>query len=289
MNYRHAYHAGSPADVFKHLILVWLVEYLKRKPQPFCYLDTHAGIGRYDLGGDEAIRTGEWQAGIGRLGGYAPDGVSEPDALIARYLELVGRLNPDGGLFQYPGSPKLVQMLTRPDDRLVLCELHPDDGASLKAEFYQTPGVACHIRDGYEALKAFLPPPERRGLVLIDPPYEATDEFDRLAASIVMAWRRWATGVYAVWYPIKDRAVLDRWRRAILSAGIPKVVAIEFLTPAPPRAADAPHTRPGGLQGSGLLVINPPWGLDEAAQSLGPALSAALGAPEARMTVEWLA
>lgn len=279
MNYRHAYHAGNAADVFKHAVLAMLIGHLKAKPAPFRVLDTHAGIGRYDLRAEAALKTGEWLAGIGRLA--AADGLP-PE--IAPYLDAVRALNPgppDGdGPRWYPGSPRLVRHLLRPDDRLSAVELHPEDARALKAEFAGDRQVAVHRMDGYLALKAHLPPPERRGLVLIDPPFEATDEFDRLAKGLALAQRRWPGGIKALWYPIKERAAVWRFQDAVERSGVPKVLVAEMTT----RPEDT-HTR---LNGSGMLIANPPWRLDETLREVLPALHRALGTGEGGARVEWL-
>jgi 23S rRNA (adenine2030-N6)-methyltransferase len=253
LNYRHAFHAGNFADCMKHALLVWMLRALARKPAGFMVLDTHAGVGRYDLGGSEAERTGEWRGGIGRLLAARDAGVALP-AGIGDFLALVDRL----GL--YPGSPALVQALLRPEDRLVCCELHPEDHASLRRLMRGEPRVATHLRDGYEALRAFLPPRERRGLVLIDPPYEAPDEFTRLTDALRQGYIRFSSAVHAVWYPIKHRAPSRGFHAAIGEAGIRDVVAAEVLLREP--------TDPDRLNGCGLLVVNPPWGFIEEAEAM---------------------
>ncbi|HSK39420.1 MAG TPA: 23S rRNA (adenine(2030)-N(6))-methyltransferase RlmJ, partial [Arenibaculum sp.] len=189
MNYRHVFHAGNFADVMKHAVVAMLVEQLKAKPAPFCVLDTHAGTGRYDLAGESALRTNEAAGGIGRImaaRGHLPDG-------LGPYLDAVDAMNPVGPLRWYPGSPRIVRALMRPDDRLVLAELHPEDAAALKREFAGDRQVAVHHMDGWLALRAHLPPRERRGLVLVDPPFEAADEFAQLVAGLALAQRRWPT------------------------------------------------------------------------------------------------
>ncbi len=193
MNYRHAFHAGNFADCVKHALLLELLRAMQRKPKPFLVLDTHAGIGRYDLSSGPAAKTGEWREGIGRV-------LDAQHPALAEYSTLVERL----GL--YPGSPAIAAALLRDKDRLIACELHPEDAATLKAEFAGTPGVAVHERDGFEALRAFLPPPEKRGLILIDPPFERPDEFALISKSLLSAYEKFKTGVYVVWYPIKHRA-----------------------------------------------------------------------------------
>ncbi|MBE7159046.1 MAG: 23S rRNA (adenine(2030)-N(6))-methyltransferase RlmJ, partial [Rhodospirillales bacterium] len=241
MNYRHAFHAGNFADCMKHALLVWLLRAMARKLAPFLVLDTHAGLGRYDLSAGPAERTGEWRAGIGRL-------LAEPDPepALADYLGVVR------DLCLYPGSPAIARALLRPDDRLACCELHPEDGLILRRLFARDPQVAVHARDGWEALGALLPPrAQKRGLVLIDPPYEATDEFDRLAAGLRTGIAKFATGVFAAWYPIKHRAPVRAFHDAVRTARLRDVVAAELHLREP---AD-----PARLNGCGLLVVNPPW------------------------------
>ena len=227
----------------KHAILVWLLRAMTRKEKPFLALDTHAGAGHTDLMAGPAERTGEWRQGIARLLG------ANPPAPLADYLAQVEAL----GL--YPGSPDIMRALLRPNDRLIACELHPEDAQTLRHQFVRDSLAAIHCRDGYEALGAFLPPPERRALVLIDPPYEATDEFTTLATALKTAWSRFPSGVFAAWYPIKHRAPTRAFHDALVTAGIRDVVAAEFLLRAP--------LDPTRLNGCGLLVINPPWHFEE--------------------------
>ncbi|HTR18263.1 MAG TPA: 23S rRNA (adenine(2030)-N(6))-methyltransferase RlmJ [Acetobacteraceae bacterium] len=256
MNYRHAFHAGNFADCLKHALLVWLLRAMARKDKPFLVLDTHAGIGRYDLGTGPAERTGEWRAGIGRL-------LEAPPEPLADYVGLVRQL----GL--YPGSPVLARALLRPTDRLVCCELHPEDHAVLRREFAGDRQVGVHLRDGYEAFRAFLPPPERRGLILIDPPYEVPDEFDRLAAGLRAGHARFPGGVFAAWYPIKHRAPVRAFHDAMRASGIPDIVCAELYLREP--------VDPARLNGCGLLVINPPWQFETEAKALLAALLERLG------------
>ncbi len=255
MNYRHAFPAGNFADCMKHALLVWLVRALQRKEKPAVFLDTHAGRGRYDLEGAEAERTGEWRDGIARL---RADPDPAPDPLLAEYLGAVERL----GL--YPGSPLLIRALMRPGDRLACCEWHAEEAAALKRLFADDPAVAVHRRDGWEALGALLPPPERRGLVLIDPPFEAEDEFARLADGLRRAHRRFATGVLAAWYPIKSRARVRQCHAELRESGFADALAAEFWR--------RPPLDPARLNGCGLIVINPPFGFAEAAPTLLRAL-----------------
>ena len=261
MNYRHAFHAGNAADCLKHALLVWLVRALARKPAPFFVLDTHAGAGRYDLASGPAARTGEWRQGIGRL-------VDDPPPPLADYVGLVKEL----GL--YPGSPAITRALLREHDRLACCELHPEEAASLRAAFARDRQVAVHRRDGYTALRALLPPKEqRRGLVLIDPPYEQADEFDRVAEALNLAHDRFPAGVLAAWYPIKHRAPVGAFHEAVRASGIADVVAAEVFLREP--------LDPTRLNGSGMLIVSPPFRFEEEAPAVLKALLARLGSGEA--------
>lgn len=279
MNYRHAFHAGNFADVLKHAVLARIVEYLKRKPGAFRVIDTHAGIGLYDLTGDEAQRTGEWRGGIGRLLDAA---LPEPAAgLLAPYLDVVRALNPDGGVRYYPGSPLLTRRLLRESDRLTAIELHPEDSLALKARFAGDWQVRVIALDGWLALGAHVPPKEKRGLVLVDPPFEKEGDFDRLASGLATAHRRWPGGTYALWYPIKDRAAVERFRETLGSSGIARIVDIT-LELRPP----SPEPR---LDGCGMVVVNPPFVLEEEMAAILPALRDLLGERGARAQTEWLA
>lgn len=251
MNYRHAFHAGNFADVHKHVTLLALIEALRRKDTPFVVLETHAGAGIYDLLGGEARRTGEWSEGIGRLVGE-----TKAPAVVRAYLEQVRTLNPDGKLRLYPGSPALAAATLRPQDRLVLCELEPSTHTALREALKGRKGIAIHARDGWEALKALLPPREaKRGLVLIDPPFEAANELTRLADALIAAHKRWPQGVLAAWYPLKDRPPLDRFLRKLRAASLPDLWVSEWCI----------HPPTSGIQlnGSGMVIINMPWKLED--------------------------
>lgn len=276
MNYRHAYHAGNAADVLKHAVVAMILDYLKAKPAPFMVLDAHAGRGDYDLTDVPAQKTGEAAEGIAALSGRPA-----PHPALAVYLDAVAALNPDGVLRRYPGSPRLAQMLLRPQDRLVCSELHPEEHQALKRAFAGESRVAVHHQDAYAALKAHLPPREKRGLVLLDPPFEQTDEFDRLAAGLALAHRRWPNGVFVLWHPIKERPAVWRFHDALLAAAIPRMLTAE-LTVHP----EDTHLR---LNGSGLVIVNPPWRLAETLAEALPALHAALPHDGGGGRVAWLA
>src|SRR3954468_8592322 len=251
MNYRHAYHAGSFADVVKHAVLARIIAYLKEKPAAFRIIDTHAGAGLYDLAGPEASRTGEWREGVGRLLGAKLDPAARD--LLGPYLDAIAAFNA-GPLKVYPGSPVLLQQWLRPQDRLVACEKEPNAARALMARLRADRRAKAVAIDGYTALNAYVPPKERRGLVLVDPPFEQPDEFERLARALAAAHRKWPTGIYALWYPIKNLRETAAFARSIAASGIARVLRAE-LTLA--RAANA------RLGGSGLIVVNPPWRLEE--------------------------
>ncbi|RWI91220.1 23S rRNA (adenine(2030)-N(6))-methyltransferase RlmJ [Mesorhizobium sp.] len=280
MNYRHAYHAGNFADVVKHAVLSRLVEYLKQKDEAFRAIDTHAGIGRYDLASVEAGKTGEWQGGIGRVSEAALE--PRTAALLQPYLEAVRLENPDGGLRRYPGSPLIVRHLLRKQDRLTAIELHSEDAARLKAVFAGDIQTRVIELDGWLALGAHLPPKEKRGLVLVDPPFEEEGEFQRLVENLRRAHRRWRGGIYALWYPIKDRKAVAAFRAALKETGIPKLLDIGFEI--------RPASSEPSLDGSGLVVVNPPFTLEAELRLMLPALHGVLAVEQpSRWTIEWLA
>ena len=278
VNYRHAYHAGNFADVLKHAVLALALAHLKRKETAFHVLDVHAGTGLYDLAGAEAGKTGEWAGGIGRLIGDAPLDPVLAERL-APYLDVIRALNPNG-LRLYPGSPRLALALMRPQDRLTAVELHPEDAAALQRNLAGDPRAKALTLDAYLALKALLPPRERRGLVLIDPPFEAADEFARLIRGLREALKRWATGIYLVWYPIKDPAQTDDFAGRMAEIGLPKTLRAELF-------ADAP--KDSRLNGCGLLIVNPPYTLEADLSALGPRLAARLAqGPGREFRLDWL-
>ncbi len=281
MNYRHAFHAGNHADVLKHVVLLALCEALAAKPSPCFALDTHAGRGLYKLDGESALKTGEAADGIDRLVAEAP---RQP--AIARYLAAVRACRQQHGVHAYPGSPWLLAHALRAQDRIAACELLPDEAAALKSNFARDQRVAVHVRDGYAALKAMLPPKIgdtrfARGLVLVDPPYEAQlDEFDTAMAALREALQRWPQGMFALWYPIKQRRVLHGfYRKAGLLQG-KSALLLELLV--------RPDDSPLRMNGSGMLLVNAPYRFD---LELGPAMEAlrsALGEDGASTRVEWL-
>jgi 23S rRNA (adenine2030-N6)-methyltransferase len=279
MNYRHGFHAGNFADVVKHATLARIIAHLRDKPAPFRVIDTHAGAGLYDLAGPEAGRTGEWREGIARL--IKAPLPAEARQLLAPYLDAVMASNPGGRLKVYPGSPMLVRAWLRPRDRLIACELEPKAAAALAKNLATSTRAKTMPIDGWAALPAYIPPKERRGLVLIDPPYEAPDEFARLAEAFAQAQRKWASGIYLLWYPIKDRAGPDALAKQLKALRIGKILRAE-LTIARVPAADR-------LIGSGLIIVNPPWTLERELAVLLPALAGCLSPGEGGFRLDWLA
>jgi 23S rRNA (adenine2030-N6)-methyltransferase len=256
VNYRHAFHAGNFADCVKHAVLVWLLHALQRKPSPLFVLDTHAGVGCYDLDAGPAARAGEWQKGVARL-------LEEPPPALADYVGLVRSL----GL--YPGSPAIARALLRPDDRMACCELHPEDVAVLRRHFAGDRQVAVHHRDAWEAVGALLPPKERRGLVLIDPPFEDPKEFAQLGRGLATGGRRFPTGVYAAWYPIKQRAPVRQFLSDLQQSDMRDIVAAELCLREP--------VDPARLNGCGVVVVNPPYRFEQEVPAILTALLDRLG------------
>jgi 23S rRNA (adenine2030-N6)-methyltransferase len=267
MNYRHSYHAGNFADVLKHSALALILRHLAKKDTAFRYLDTHAGIGAYDLAAVEPTKTGEWKTGAGALWGVKLP--SDVEALLEPWRQAVEALNPDGKLRFYPGSPEIVRTHARPQDRMTLCELHPEDARELKRRYRRNDAVSVVEIDGYTALNAYVPPKERRGLVLIDPPFEEPNEFGRMAAALKKAYAKWPTGIYALWYPIKDVRETDGFIAGLGKSGIASIIAGELWIRRP--------NDPGVLNGSGLAIVNPPWTLEQDLSALLPALASVLG------------
>ncbi len=266
MNYRHIYHAGNFADVLKHAVLARLVRYMQKKDKAFRVLDTHAGIGLYDLSSEEAQKTGEWSDGIGRLmGADLPPAVAD---LLEPYLAAVRDLNPQGTIRLYPGSPKLARMLFRPQDRLSAIELHPEDYNRLQNLFEGDFQVRVIELDGWLALGAHLPPKEKRGIILVDPPFEAEGEYHRLVTGLASAFRRFPGGTYCLWYPIKKGAPIKAFHEELQALEIPKMLCAELTV-----KSDRETT---GLNGSGLIVVNPPFTLKDELHVLLPALKTVL-------------
>jgi 23S rRNA (adenine2030-N6)-methyltransferase len=253
--YRHHFHAGNFADVFKHALLARLLAALTKKDKPFCYLDTHAGAGRYDLTHPWARKNEEFHDGIERLWGRA-----DVPELFAPFIAAVQAENPNGKLRFYPGSPRIARRLLRAGDRVVLTELNKTDCAELQQLFARDKQVSVHLMDGYHALKAYLPPKERRGLVFIDSSFDRAGEFARVVDALATAHRRWATGVYAIWYPLMALLAMHGFERDIVGTGIRRILQIELTV--------RPETWTLSLRGCGMLVVNPPFGLDEEARPM---------------------
>lgn len=277
MNYHHEFHAGNFADVFKHIFLTRALLHLCAKPAPFRYIETHAGAGIYDLLGPQAEKTTEWRGGIGKLTAAEPPAEVRP--LIEPYLRIVTPLI-EGKPPRYGGSPWMAKALLRLQDRMLLCELHPEAFATLRANFGRDARLKPFQIDGYAGLKAFLPPVERRGLVLIDPPFEAADEFAKAAEALGTAWRKWATGIYMLWYPVKDVEAVASFLMALADKGIKRVLRLELQTNAP--------ARQGRLARCGLVIVNPPFRLDVEAEILLPWLAGTLGDDEPSFLIDWL-
>ncbi len=286
MNYRHAYHAGNFADVVKHAVLCRMLVHLSQKPAGFRVIDTHAGSGVYDLAGTEAGKTGEWRTGIGRLFGDGAQALpAEACALLAPYLDAVATLNPAGKLAVYPGSPALVQAMLRRQDRLIACELEPTAAAALTRQLRGDPRAKALAIDGWTALAAYVPPKERRGLVLIDPPFEQPDEFSRLVEGLETAHRKWPTGGYLLWYPIKATAEATSFVRKLGRLRIGKMLRVELILP----TASGNTGFDSGLRGSGLVAVNPPWTLHDELKLLLPALASALSrGGKNSLALDWL-
>jgi len=249
MNYRHSYHAGNFADIFRHATLAFVLSYLKQKPKPFFVLDTHAGTGLYNLDSQEAQKTLEYKDGIERI-----LKTKESLSTLAPYLEVVRSLNPSI-LHKYPGSPLITKMLLRKEDRLLISELHPEDYLTLKNLFQNDPQVTPLNQDGYTLLKSSLPPFEKRGLILIDPPFEKRDEFEMILKGLEEGYKRFQTGIFMVWFPIKSRNDIEEFYEKVRQKDFKKVLKAELFV--------KPLKNPIGLSGCGLLIINTPWLIPE--------------------------
>jgi 23S rRNA (adenine2030-N6)-methyltransferase len=272
MNYRHAFHAGGFADVIKHIVLVRILTYLQDKQAPFRVIDTHAGAGVYDLTSDEALRGGEWLTGVARVMQARFSETTLP--LVAPYLDIIRAFNPQRELKAYPGSPLIARALLRPQDRLTACEVEPKARKRLIDALRRDTQARVVDLDGWVALPAFVPPNERRGLVLIDPPYEQKDEFERIAAGFTEAFTKWPSGSYLLWYPVKSRRASDNLARhvaEVVGTGAPpgKCLRLEFSV--------APQADGAALNSAGLLIVNPPWTLAGELKAILPELEKPLG------------
>lgn len=278
MNYRHAYHAGNHADVLKHIVLARVLQHMTRKDKPFRFIDAHAGTGLYDLGGAEAGKTGEWESGIGKMAApFAPD----VEALIAAYRKVINDLNGGPELRLYPGSPEVALRLMREDDRMIANELHPQDAIALERHFIRDPRVDVVSMDAEICIKSKLPPPERRAVILIDPPYEMKDEAERALRMLRQGLRRFAPGVFVLWYPLKADAIGGTIASEVQSLGIAATLKAEL------RVREA--FSGGGLAGSGVVILNTPWKLDEDLRLIVPALAGRLGLGTwGHAAVDWL-
>ena len=275
MNYRHAFHAGNHADVFKHLTLSRIFALLAKKDAPYAYLDSHAGVGLYDLHGDQASRTGEYLEGVARLW----DAATLPD-MCHDYLRVLSELNGNAKLRYYPGSPELARQLSRGQDRLFCNEKHPEDGQLLKDNMSRDRRITVRLEDGWNFPRAMLPSREKRAVLLIDPPFEQAKELDRCVQALNEAIGRMRQAIVVVWYPIKDRQQLRRFYRDMAASNAPKLLRVELLVHS---ADDASR-----LSGSGLLISNPPWGLEDELKQLLPWLSELLGQSQGGWEMDWL-
>ncbi|UAB70262.1 23S rRNA (adenine(2030)-N(6))-methyltransferase RlmJ [Vibrio sp. SCSIO 43132] len=275
LSYRHSFHAGNHADVVKHIVQSLILNALNQKEKPYVYHDTHSGVGRYDLTHEWSEKTGEYKQGIARL--WQADNLPEE---IQSYLEAIQSLNQDNTLRYYPGSPRVARAHIRSQDRMVLTELHPSDHPLLEQEFHRDRQVSIFKEDGFKRLKASLPPKERRGLVLIDPPYELSHEYRDVVNAIAQAHKRWATGIYAIWYPVVNRHDIDDMLTGLEKLGIRKILQIELGVSA--------DTKERGMTASGMIVINPPWKLESQMNEILPILKEAIAPVSGHFKVEWV-
>jgi 23S rRNA (adenine2030-N6)-methyltransferase len=278
MNYRHAFHAGNFADVHKHSVLARILAHLRGKAAAFRVVDTHAGAGSYDLLGPEARRSGEWHDGIERIWPDRPLGSAQD--FLEPYLAAVAAFNPGGKLRTYPGSPLIAAHMLRPQDRLIACEAEPTAAAALARALHGDARAKALTIDGWMALGAYVPPKERRGIVVVDPPFEDAADFARLSDVLAAAYRKWPAGGYLLWYPIKERSAPDALARRLRKLAVPNILRSEVLLGAPRPQA--------GLVGSGLIAVNPPFTLERDLQNFLPALAGALSA-RATTRTDWLA
>jgi 23S rRNA (adenine2030-N6)-methyltransferase len=281
VNYRHGFHAGNFADLFKHVFLTRILLYLRHKDAPFRVIDTHAGQGEYDLSSEEASRGGEWRDGIGRFANHR-DIDESTRGLLKPYLDVVGPIDEEGRPARYPGSPRIVQALMRRQDRATFCELQPDAFSELRANFRRDSRVACLNLDGYTGLKAGVPPKERRGVVLVDPPFERANELDLAWSATLAAHAKWPSGIYALWYPVKDARAIASFVKQFAHSGVRRVLRLEV-------AVDD-VVAGGKLARAGLILINPPYVLEDEAAILLPVLARKLArSPRTQAICEWLA
>ncbi|ELJ8614939.1 23S rRNA (adenine(2030)-N(6))-methyltransferase RlmJ [Vibrio cholerae] len=275
LSYRHSFHAGNHADVLKHIVQSLTLNSLQQKEKPFVYHDTHSGVGRYDLTHEWSEKTGEYKQGIARV--WQQDNIP---AELDSYLDAIRQLNQGETLRYYPGSPRVARAHLREQDRMVLTELHPSDYPLLEQEFHRDRQVSIYKEDGFARLKASLPPQERRGLVLIDPPYELAKEYRDVVRAIAQSYKRWATGIYAIWYPVVNRCDIDDMLQGLQGLEIRKILQIELGV--------APDTNERGMTASGMIVINPPWTLESQMQTILPFLKQAIAPATGHYKVEWV-
>ena len=275
LSYRHSFHAGNHADVVKHIVQSLILDALKQKDTPFVYHDTHSGVGRYDLTHEWSEKTGEYKQGIARIWQQA----SIP-AELQSYLDAIAELNPEDTLRYYPGSPRVARAQLREQDRMVLTELHPSDFPLLEQEFHRDRQVKIFKEDGFQRLKASLPPKERRGFVLIDPPYELAREYRDVVTAIAQSHKRWATGIYAIWYPVVNRVDIEDMIEGLQGLGIRKILQVELGV--------SPDTLERGMTASGMIIINPPWKLESQMQAVLPFLKERIAPATGHFNVEWI-
>lgn len=275
LSYRHSFHAGNHADVVKHIVQSLILNALKQKEKPFVYHDTHSGVGRYDLTHEWSEKTGEYKQGISRV--WQQKDIPEE---IISYLDAIKDLNNSDELRYYPGSPRVARAHLRPQDRMILTELHPSDHPLLEQEFHRDRQVKIYKEDGFERLKASLPPKERRGLVLIDPPYELAKEYNDVVRAIRDSHKRWATGVYAIWYPVVNRCDIEDMIEGLEGLGIRNILQIELGV--------SPDTNERGMTASGMIVINPPWKLEGQMKEILPYLKDAIAPATGHVKVDWI-
>ncbi|MEK6161161.1 23S rRNA (adenine(2030)-N(6))-methyltransferase RlmJ [Vibrio cholerae] len=275
LSYRHSFHAGNHADVLKHIVQSLILNSLQQKEKPFVYHDTHSGVGRYDLTHEWSEKTSEYKQGIARI--WQQDNIP---AELDSYLDAIRQLNQGETLRYYPGSPRVARAHLREQDRMVLTELHPSDYPLLEQEFHRDRQVSIYKEDGFARLKASLPPQERRGLVLIDPPYELAKEYRDVVRAIAQSYKRWATGIYAIWYPVVNRCDIDDMLEGLQGLEIRKILQIELGV--------APDTNERGMTASGMIVINPPWTLESQMQTILPFLKQAIAPATGHYKVEWV-